>query len=296
MSTPKAAFVLIHGAWHSHAAWDRLMPMLNVRGHATFAPDLPGAGANAIAPKSLSRRPFEPEAFAAEPSPMADLTQEARTQAAVAVVRQAAALSGRRVILVGHSAGGLTISAVAEQVPDLLLAVVYVAGFMLPSGVPLLAMLQHETFSSALGPRLFVGDALAIGATRINIGPADQAYRSLLKAAFYGDVSDDDFAQAASQLHCDESNLGALAPSQVTPARFGVVPRHYIRCTQDRAIPLAAQDHMIAAVDGAIGGQTTTHTLESSHSPFLSQPAALLKILLGIHAQCLAGSSAGPAP
>jgi len=27
------------------------------------------------------------------------------------------------------------------------------------------------------------------------------------------------------------------------------VPRHYIRCTQDRAIPLAGQDHMIATVD-----------------------------------------------
>jgi hypothetical protein len=39
---------------------------------------------------------------------------------------------------------------------------------------------------------------------------------------------------------------------------------------------------MIATVDGAIGGKTTIHTLESSHSPFLSQPAALSKILVGI--------------
>jgi hypothetical protein len=32
------------------------------------------------------------------------------------------------------------------------------------------AMLQHETLSSALAPRLFVGDPAAIGATRINVG------------------------------------------------------------------------------------------------------------------------------
>jgi hypothetical protein len=70
------------------------------------------------------------------------------------------------------------------------------------------------------------------------------------------------------------------------------VPRHYIRCTQDRAIPLTGQDHMIATVDGAIGGKTTTHTLESSHSPFLSQPATLSRILIDIGVQSLAQQSA----
>jgi hypothetical protein len=39
---------------------------------------------------------------------------------------------------------------------------------------------------------------------------------------------------------------------------------------------------MIAAVDRTIGGKTITHTLESSHSPFLSRPAALSTILRGI--------------
>jgi pimeloyl-ACP methyl ester carboxylesterase len=258
-------------------------PILEAKGFAASTLDLPGAGVNAIAPTSLGLRPFDLAAFATERSPVAGVGQEERTQAVVALVKEAASLSDGKVILVGHSAGGMTISAVAEQVPNLLLAVVYVAGFMLPNGMPLLAMLQHESFSSALAPGLFVGDPAAIGATRINVGPADDAYRSLLKAAFYGDVSESEFAQAASQLHCDESNAGALAPSEITPARFGAVPRHYVRCTHDRAIPLAAQDHMIATVDGAIGGKTIVHTLESSHSPFLSQPAALSEILVGIY-------------
>ena len=65
------------------------------------------------------------------------------------------------------------------------------------------------------------------------------------------------------------------------------MPRHYIRCTQDRAVPLTGQDHMIATVDGAIGGRTIVQTLESSHSPFLSQPAALSKILMNIGVQSL---------
>jgi pimeloyl-ACP methyl ester carboxylesterase len=292
MSATKAAFVLIHGGWHNHSAWDRVAPILKANGFAALTLDLPGAGVNAIAPASLGLRPFDPAAFAAERSPIAGITQEERTQAVAALVKEAASLSDGKVILVGHSAGGMTISAVAEQVPNLLLAVVYLAGFMVPNGMSLLAMLQHESLSSALAPGLFVGDPVAIGATRIHPGSTDEAYRSLLKASFYGDVSDVDFAHMASQLHCDEANAGALTPSEITPGRFGTVPRHYIRCTQDCAIPLSGQDHMIATVDSAIGGKTTTHTLESSHSPFLSQPATLSKILIDICIQSLAEQSA----
>jgi hypothetical protein len=45
---------------------------------------------------------------------------------------------------------------------------------------------------------------------------------------------------------------------------------------------------MIATVDCAIGGKTAIHTLESSHSPFLSQPETLAKILIDIGVQALA--------
>jgi pimeloyl-ACP methyl ester carboxylesterase len=293
MSEAKAAFVLIHGGWHNHSAWDRVTPILEAHGLAALTLDLPGAGVNAIAPTSLGLRPFDAAAFAAEPSPIAGVTQEERTQAVVALVKEAASLSDGKVILVGHSAGGMTISAVAEQVPNLLLAVVYLSGFLVPNGMPLLAMLQHESLSSALAPRLFVGDPIVIGATRINARSTDEAYRSLLKASFYADVSESEFAHVASQLHCDESNACALAPSGITSGRFGTVPRHYIRCTQDRAIPLTGQDHMIATVDGAIGGKTITHPLESSHSPFLSQPANLSKILMDIYVQSLGGTECG---
>jgi pimeloyl-ACP methyl ester carboxylesterase len=288
MSTPKAAYVLVHGGWHNQSAWNKVTPILEAQGSTVLALDLPGAGANTIAPKSLGARPFDLAAFSAEPSPVADVTQDERTQAVVALVKKAASLGDGKVILVGHSAGGMTISAVAEQVPELLAAVVYIAGFMVPNGLSLLAMLPHETMSSALSPGLFVGDTAVIGATRINTGPADQAYRTLLKASFYADVTEADFAHAASQLHCDEPNGGALAPSEITPGRFGSVPRHYIRTTQDCAVPLTGQDHMIAAVDSTVGGTTSTHTIESSHSPFLSKPAALSKILLDISVQVLA--------
>jgi pimeloyl-ACP methyl ester carboxylesterase len=292
MSARRAAFVQAHGGWRNRSAWDRVTPILEANGFAALTLDLPGAGMNAIAPVSPGLRPFDPVAFATVRSPVAGVTQEERTQAVVALAREAASLGDGKVILVGRSAGGMTISAVAEEVPNLLLAVVYLAGLMVPTGMTLLATLQHEAMSSALAPGLFVGDPAAIGATGIHAGSTDEAYRSQFRASFYADVSEAEFADAASQLHCDESNAGVLAASGIMPGRFGAAPRHYIRCTQDRAIPLTVQDHMIAAVDGVIGGETIIHSLDSSHSPFLSQPAALSKILIDIGAQSLAKQSA----
>src|SRR5260370_41150122 len=148
MSATKAVFVLIHGGWHSHSAWDRVTPILKANGFAALTLGLPGAGVNAIAPTSLGLRPFDPAAFAAERSPIAGVTQEERTQAVVALVKEAASLSDGKVILVRHSAGGMTSLSVSAQVYELLLAVVYLSGFLVPNGMPLLAMLQHETLSS----------------------------------------------------------------------------------------------------------------------------------------------------
>jgi pimeloyl-ACP methyl ester carboxylesterase len=36
-----ATFCLIHGAWHDSSCWERLVPLLQARGHDVVAPDLP---------------------------------------------------------------------------------------------------------------------------------------------------------------------------------------------------------------------------------------------------------------
>lgn len=125
MSKSNAAFVFVHGAWHNHATWDRVVPILNGLGFATETLDLPGAGVNARAPASFRRRPFDAAAFASEPSPNAGVTQEERTDAVIAAVEKAADAGNGKVVLVGHSLGGLTISDVAERIPTKLHALVY---------------------------------------------------------------------------------------------------------------------------------------------------------------------------
>ena len=67
--------------------------------------DLPGSGTNAASPVSFSARPFDPAAFATEPSPNAGVTQEDRTAAAIEAVKAAAAQGNGKVVLAGHSLG-----------------------------------------------------------------------------------------------------------------------------------------------------------------------------------------------
>jgi hypothetical protein len=64
---------------------------------------------------------------------------------------------------------------------------------------------------------------------------------------------------------------------------MGKIPRSYIRCALDQAIPLGAQNALIAAADAFTpGNPTRTPTLQSSHSPFFSMPDQLASVLIQI--------------
>ena len=166
--------------------------------------------------------------------------------------------------------------------PDLIAAAVYVSAFMLPTGVPPVAMIQDPVMADALVPSLFAAPPPEIGAMRIDFKSDDPAFRERIRQAYCADVGEAMFADALGHLHCDEPAQVVAVPSPVTRERFGRVPRHYVHCTMDRAVTPAGQKKMIAMMDEAMGGRTIVHTLEASHSPFDSQPGALADILAGI--------------
>ena len=60
-------------------------------------------------------------------------------------------------------------------------------------------------------------------------------------------------------------------------SRSAAIPRHYIRCTDDRTIPPEYQEVMTA---GWPAGTVTT--LPTSHSPFFAAPAMLAERLIEI--------------
>ena len=281
MTGSRPAFVLVHGAWHGAATWSQVVPRLEARGHVAHALDLPGAGANAKLPSSYHRRPLDAAAFASEPSPNAGVTQEDRTRAVIAAIEAVRRQTGAPVVLVGHSLGGATVTAVAEAIPDQLHAIVYLCAFMLPPGMPVIAMVQNPIMEP-LVPSLFLANPAEVGALRIDMRSEDSGYRERIKLAFYGDVGAAEFAGILGQLHCDEPAAPALTPSAMTQERFGRVPRHYFRCLEDRAISIAGQDFMISAVDAAMGNHTAIRTFATSHGPYVSQPDGLAEALVAV--------------
>ncbi len=274
--------VLIHGAWHDHHTWDSVVPMLEAEGFVVKAMDLPGAGANAPRPLSFDSRPLDPAAFGTEPSPNAGVTQDERTAATIEAVREVNAKTGGKALVLGHSLGGLTVSSVVEEIADEVSAAVYLTAFMLPPGMLAVQMIQHELMAEALVPSLFMADPELVGALRMDTASPDVDYRARLKEAFYADLSDDQFEVALRHLHPDEPVQVAAVPSSVCTERFGNVERHYIECTQDRAITQSGQREMIRLMDEAMGNQTTVHQLNTSHSPFHSQPGTLASLISDI--------------
>lgn len=51
--------------------------------------------------------------------------------------------------------------------------------------------------------------------------------------------------------------------------------RAYIRCLQDKALPIGIQDHLISRSEV----EWVVKSLDSSHSPFLSMPGELTRVV-----------------
>ncbi|MDO1449945.1 alpha/beta fold hydrolase [Rhodocytophaga aerolata] len=285
MTNHSLGFLFVHGAWHDRHTWDLILPLLHAQGYVAEALDLPGAGVNAKNPVSYDQRPLDPVAFANEPSPNVDITQAQFNVAISNKVVSMAARTNGKVVLVGHSKGGLAISAVTEMGFEQIAAVVYISGILVSNGVSALTYGQDPNMAQGEYSDLLMADPAVVGAARIDWQSTDFAYSSRLKAVFYDDVHEDTYQLFKAHLHPDEPMDGVLQPSPITPVRFGTVPRHYIRTSADRVFPPAAQDYMIARVDATMPTTTIVHKIDSSHSPFASQPIALVDILINIATQ-----------
>jgi pimeloyl-ACP methyl ester carboxylesterase len=233
-----AEYLLVHGAWHGAWCWDKVISGLQQGGDRARAIDLPGHGDDA--------------------TPLPDVTLDAYAARIVAALQESEA----PVILVGHSMGGMAISAAAEAAPERLQALVYVAAFMPRDGESLLDLERRN-------PNVSVPTHLVVAPDGVSgTLPADK-HRML----FYHDCSDADGAAASARLKPQAlAPLGT--PVRLTPERFGRVPRVYVECTEDGAISIDLQRDMIAASPPA-----AVYTLKASHSPFLSMPEELAAVL-----------------
>ncbi|RKH70995.1 alpha/beta fold hydrolase [Corallococcus interemptor] len=271
-------FLLVHGAWHNALHWSRVAEALCALGHQVVAIDLPGHGLNARFPASYLTG--DAARFAVERSPLADVTLDDCADAVVTALEKLQA--GSKPVLVGHSAGGTVITRAAEKAPHLIGRLVYLSAFVplrLQSASAYGALPEgHTPYSEAL----FIGDAAKLGAVRIN-PRGDAAYREALRAGFYHDVDAAAFLPFALTLTPDIPLSLWTGKVGATKERWGRIPRSYLRCAQDRALAPALQDLMIREADAFTPCNAfTVDTLDTSHSPFASQPQKLAALLDGL--------------
>jgi pimeloyl-ACP methyl ester carboxylesterase len=279
----QTAFIFIHGAWHGAWCFEKVANILAKQGYLTIANDLPGHGLNAKFPAAYFHRPLSlPGEFNTEPSPVAAITLDDYVRQVVATIEQVTA-RGQKVVLVGHSMAGIILNAVGEKLGyERIDRLIYLSAFMPPSNSPIGAIIARSSQADGKIPSLLLADPEQIGALRIDCYSVDPAYQSLMKSAFYEDVSATDFQAISNFLTPDEpaQSFAALVP--LSSQQWGSIPRTYIKCTEDWVIRPAAQSEMIADADAFTPNNLTqVISLTSSHSPFFSQPEKLADALIG---------------
>lgn len=191
-----------------------------------------------------------------DPTPAEEVTLDLYAEAILG------AMAGRTV-LVGHSMGGFPVTAAAERAPERVARLVYLCAYVPMPGRTLAEMRR-------MAPTQPLRDAIRVSEDRVTftIDP-DKA-----RDRFYHDVDPALADWAVSRL-----GPQPILPQEtaMVPDRAERLPRDYIRCTQDRTIPPAFQGALTAGWPA-----DSLHEMATSHSPFLSDPGGLARILSGI--------------
>jgi pimeloyl-ACP methyl ester carboxylesterase len=206
-----------------------------------LAPDLPGHGN--------------------DNTPVPEITLQAYTDRVCQVLDS----QSEKVILVGHSMGGIVITQTAEYRAEKIEKLVYLTAF-LPRNGEFLIKLAEKDSEAVVMPNLIFAE--------------DQSYITIkdewLKEAFYGDCSDEDTAWAKLLL-VPQATAPFAAPVSTSDKNFGKIPRVYISCLKDRAITRSAQEAMYKA-----SPCEKIIYMDTCHSPFLSAPEKLADHLLSL--------------
>ncbi len=238
--SPKT-YLLVHGAGHAAWTWNKVAPILLAQGHKVEAIDLPGHGDDKTAPEVVTLEDY-----------------------AKKVVDVANAQSGP-VILVGHSAGGVTIARAAERLgAGKVEKLIFLDAFLPKNGesvFSLAAKFLPPTSGEPFFPDIFIFDQNQITFTLDTARVANFLYHDC-------SVADIAFAKA----NLGKQPVAPLAtPVQVTNAIYGAIPKYFIICSE-------ARNGNTTQMAGNVPVQKV-FTLPTSHSPFFSQPEAVVKIL-----------------
>lgn len=230
-----STYVLVHGAWQGEWVWELVKPELESLGHKVVTMDLPGSGQDMTPPQ--------------------EVTLDLYVEKVANLIKQ----QNEKVILVGHSMGGLVITQTAEHVHDKIEKLVYLCAFLPKNGESLVGKSEGEK-----GPQFTLNEE------DMTLVPKPET----VEQTFFN-VVEDDALRLSSMKRCRPQALAPFTqPVQITEEKFGSVDRIYIETTLDNAIPIDFQRRMNTETPCS-----KVITLEADHAPFLSKTEELVNHL-----------------
>jgi pimeloyl-ACP methyl ester carboxylesterase len=244
-------YILIHGAGHGAWCWKKIVPVLEAKGYKAITLDLPSHG-----------------------NDTAQLAQVTLDDDAKKVADAANAVGGK-VILVGHSSGGVVISQAAELLgTEKIDKLIYLDAFLPQNGESVFSLagkIQESNKASSHSspetqqPELFI---FSTDKKSCEWNP------KVVEQIFYHDCLPEDIAFAKAHLSWQSvATLGT--PVHVTDSVYGIIKKYYILCTQARDLDKSSLTSYVQC--------EKVYKLPSSHSPFFSIPDKLVDILIDIY-------------
>jgi len=236
-----ARFVLVHGAFAGAWAWGPLTERLETAGHSVETLDLPGSGEDR--------------------TPVAEVTLDACVERLCEVLRT----GEEAAVVVPNSMGGVVTTQAAARCPERVAAIVYVAAFVPEDGESLLDLtgLPEGADDQVQANVVVEGDPPV--ATMPDEASID---------ALYGCCSEE-VAEWAVARHRPQAVAPYATPVSLDdPEALDAIPRSYVLCTRDRAIPPALQRLMLERA-----GCAEVIELDTDHSPHLSATDELARLV-----------------
>ena len=153
---------------------------------------------------------------------------------------------------------------IRELRPNKIKSLVYLTAFLLPNGGSFFGAVQGVEGSKAVENfYLYEDKTFAL------------VKEEEIQNAFAHDISKEVFDGAKPYI-VPEPSAPLMYELEITNENFGQVPKYYIKCTEDKAIPIEIQRAMYR--DKVI----KSFSINSSHTPNFSQPEKVVEILLSI--------------
>ncbi|MEH6392371.1 MAG: alpha/beta fold hydrolase [Sulfitobacter sp.] len=189
-----------------------------------------------------------------DPTPVNDVTLDSYADAVLAA-------STPQTVVVGHSMGGFAISAAAQKNPAAMARLIYLCAYVPAPGMTL-ADMRKQAPSQPLMPAVRMADD----------GKSFTLDPTMTEALFYNDCP-----PGAAEFAIPRLCAQAIAPTTLAlpdTRRAESLPRSYIRCMDDRTIPPAYQVTMTQDWP-----DKDVYEMATGHSPFLTDPARLARII-----------------